>query len=61
LFRVVPFGDHYRAEIRVESQHVFNHAQWGNPTTGFTSSNFMRIRGLARRPRTVQIGLRLAF
>jgi hypothetical protein len=61
LFRIIPFAGHYRAEIRVESQNVFNHAQWGNPVTGFTDSNFMRIRGLARPPRTVQVGVRFAF
>jgi hypothetical protein len=61
LFRIIPFGSHYRAEIRVESQNVFNHAQWGNPDTGFTSANFMRIRTLDRAPRTVQVGVRFAF
>jgi outer membrane receptor protein involved in Fe transport len=60
LFRTIPFG-HYRAEIRAESQNVFNHAQWGNPVTGFTDPNFMRIRSLARAPRTVQLGVRFTF
>jgi hypothetical protein len=60
LFRTIPFGTR-KIEIRVESQNVFNHAQWGNPVTGFTDPNFMRIRSLARAPRTVQLGLRFAF
>ena len=60
LFRTIPFG-HYRLEIRAESQNVFNHAQWGNPVTGFTDPNFMRIRTLARAPRTVQLGARFVF
>jgi hypothetical protein len=60
LFRAIPFG-HYKAEIRAESANVFNHAQWGNPVTGFTDPNFMRIRTLARDPRTVRVGLRFAF
>jgi outer membrane receptor protein involved in Fe transport len=60
LFRVIPMGIH-KAEIRVESQNVFNHAQWGNPVTGFTSADFMRIRSLIRTPRTVQVGVRFAF
>jgi hypothetical protein len=60
LFRTIQFG-HYRVEIRAESQNVFNHAQFGNPVTGFTDPNFMRIRSLARAPRTVQLGVRLAF
>ncbi len=57
---MIPFG-HYRAEIRVESQNVFNHAQCGNPVTGFTDANFMRIRSLTRAPRTIQVGLRFTF
>jgi hypothetical protein len=60
LFRTIPFG-HYRMEIRAESQNVFNHAQWGNPVTGFTDPNFMRIRTLARAPRTIQLGTRFTF
>ncbi len=59
-FRTFTFS-HYRLEFRAESQNVLNHAQFGNPVTGFTNPNFMRIRDLARPPRTVQLGLRLAF
>jgi hypothetical protein len=57
---VFPIGN-YRLEFRVESQNVLNHAQWGTPVTGFTNPNFMRIRSLARAPRTVQLGLRFEF
>ena len=51
----------YRVEIRVESQNVLNHAQWGQPNTGFTDPNFMTNRSLARAPRTVQVGARFSF
>ena len=60
LFRIIPIGQR-RLELRVESQNVFNHAQWGNPETGFTDPDFMTIRTLARPPRTVQLGVRFAF
>src|SRR5690606_23808261 len=60
VFRTFPIGDR-RLEIRAESLNVFNHAQWGNPVTGLTDPNFMRIRSLARAPRTVQLGIRFAF
>ena len=60
LFREFPIGNR-RLELRVESQNVLNHAQFGNPVTGFTNPNFMRIRSLARAPRTVQVGVRFAF
>ncbi|MGB2716179.1 MAG: TonB-dependent receptor [Vicinamibacterales bacterium] len=60
LFRVIPIGQR-RLELRIESQNALNHAQWANPETGFTNVNFMRIRSLARPPRTVQLGIRFAF
>ncbi len=60
VFRAFPIG-RYRVEVRAESANVFNHAQWGNPVTGLTDPNFMRIRTLARNPRTVQLGVRFQF
>jgi outer membrane receptor protein involved in Fe transport len=62
LFRTIPFG-HYRFELRIESQNVLNHPQWGNPNTSFTDPNFMTIRGFVpnRAPRTVQVGARFSF
>ena len=63
LFRTIPIRDHKRFEIRVESQNVLNHPQWGNPNTSITDPNFMKIRGFVpnRAPRTVQVGARFAF
>jgi outer membrane receptor protein involved in Fe transport len=60
VFRAIPFG-RYRVELRAESQNVFNHAQFANPITAVTDPNFMRIRSLARQPRTVQLGVRFQF
>ena len=60
LFKAFPIG-RYRMEFRAEAANVFNHAQWGNPVTGLTDPNFMRIRTLARSPRRVQLGLRFQF
>jgi hypothetical protein len=60
VFRTFPIGNS-QLEFRAESQNVLNHAQFGTPVTGFTDPNFMRIRSLARAPRTVQLGVRLAF
>ena len=50
-----------RIELRAEATNVLNHTQWGNPVTGLTDPNFMRIRTLARNPRRVQLGVRFAF
>jgi hypothetical protein len=62
VFRAVAFG-HYRLEFRAESQNILNHPQFGNPVTGFTDPNFMRIRAYspARAPRTIQLGMRFVF
>jgi len=37
--------------------------RWGNPVTGFTDPNFMRIRTIAAStgPRQIQMGLRFQF
>jgi hypothetical protein len=68
LFRTIPFGANKHVELRIESQNVMNHPQWGTPNTSFTDPNFMKIRDYAggsqgawRAPRTVQLGVRFAF
>ncbi len=48
--------------FRAHGRHRRNrHLHEGNPVTGFTDSHFMRIRSLARAPRTVQVGARFTF
>ena len=59
LFRGIPIG-RYRVEFRAQAQNVLNHSRWGNPITGFTDPNFMRIRSVAD-PRRLQLGLRFEF
>ena len=49
LFRGFPVG-RYRLEFRATASNVLNHARWGNPVTGFTNPNFMRIRYGRRNP-----------
>jgi hypothetical protein len=59
VFRRFPFG-RYNFEFRVQSTNVLNHSRWGNPVTGFTDLNFMKIRTVGE-PRNVQVGLRFQF
>lgn len=59
VFRRFPVG-RYNLEFRVQSSNVLNHSRWGNPVTGFTDLNFMKIRSVAE-PRNVQLGLRFQF
>jgi hypothetical protein len=61
LFRGFTFMNRYRVEFRAQATNVLNHTRWGNPVTGFTDPNFMRIRTLAGDPRRVQLGLRFQF
>jgi hypothetical protein len=63
LFRIFPFG-RYHFEFRAQATNVLNHTRWGNPITGFTDPNFMRIRTTAADgnvPRRVQLGVRFQF
>ena len=59
LFKSIPFG-RYRAEFRAEASNFLNHSRWGNPVTGFTDPNFMRVR--SNQPaRQIRLGLRFQF
>jgi outer membrane receptor protein involved in Fe transport len=60
LFRNVPVGK-YRFEFRAEAFNILNHVRWGNPVTGLTDPNFMRIRSVIGTARRVQLGLRFQF
>lgn len=59
LFRGVPIG-RYRVEFRAQASNVLNHTRWGNPVTGITDPNFMKIR-TPGEPRRLALGLRLQF
>ncbi|MEO8076661.1 MAG: hypothetical protein ABI818_10055, partial [Acidobacteriota bacterium] len=59
LFRGFPIG-HYRVEFRATASNVLNHSRWGNPITGFTNPDFMKIRSV-QDPRKIQLGMRFQF
>ena len=64
VFKGVNFGGRYRVEFRAQAINVLNHTRWGNPVTGFTDPNFLRIRtneAGGNIPRKVQLGLRFQF
>jgi hypothetical protein len=62
IFRGFPIS-HYRLEFRMTASNILNHVRWGNPVTGFTDPNFMKIRTIAAStgPRQIQLGLRFQF
>jgi len=62
VFRTFPIGKH-RLETRIEATNVTDTPKFGNPTSSFTSGDFMRIFGLnsAFAERQVRLGLRYSF
>jgi hypothetical protein len=49
-----------RLELRFESYNTFNHVQWNNVDSGFTSGTFGQVKGAAD-PRVFQLGAKLYF
>ena len=47
-------------QMRLESDNVFNHTQFANPTSSFTSSNFGVITSAAAARQT-QLALKIYF
>lgn len=48
-------------EFRSEFYNAFNHPQFGDPDTEFTSPTFGRISSTVVNPRVVQLALKLSF
>jgi hypothetical protein len=63
VFRYVPIGGTRRLEVRVEGTNVTNTTKFGNPTSSYTSGDFMRIFGLynAYAERQVRLAMRFSF
>jgi hypothetical protein len=68
LFKVFFATERVKPEFRVEAVNVFNHVNWGEPNTSFTSNNFLRFDpgdadNATNTPgaRRIQIGLRVSF
>ncbi|MCY4586363.1 MAG: TonB-dependent receptor [Bryobacterales bacterium] len=51
----------YRLQFRFEMFNAFNHANFGNPNTNFTSNNFGRITSTFGFAREIQFGLKFNF
>jgi hypothetical protein len=62
LFKSFTFseGRGSRLELRVETFNTFNHTQYQNVSTTFTSSNFGQVTS-TYDPRAVQLGVKLLF
>jgi hypothetical protein len=60
LSRLFKLTERFNLEARFEAFNVINYANFNNPTTGMTSSNFGLITG-AGDPRILQFALKLHF
>jgi len=63
VFRSFPLRGNHRLEARIEATNVTDTPKFGNPTSGITSGDFMRIFSLnnAFTERRVRLGLRYSF
>jgi len=63
LFRSFPLSGTHRVEFRVEASNVTNTFKFANPTSSFTSGDFMRIFALnpSYAERQVRLAIRYSF
>jgi hypothetical protein len=60
LTRRFQFGERWKMEFRSDFFNIMNHANWGNPATGLTSSTFGQITSFGS-PRLIQMNMKLFF
>jgi len=60
LTRAFRFTERYKMVLRSDFFNIMNHANWGNPATGLTSSTFGQITSFGS-PRLIQINMKLFF
>ena len=63
VFRAFPLRGRHRLEARIEATNVTDTPKFGNPTSGITSGDFMRIFSLnnAFTERRIRLGVRYSF
>lgn len=60
LTRNFQLSERYRLQLRSDFFNIMNHANWGNPATGLTSSTFGQITSFGS-PRLIQVNMKLFF
>jgi hypothetical protein len=58
--RMFRFSERWKMEFRTDFFNIMNHANWGNPATGLTSSTFGQITSFGS-PRLIQMNMKLFF
>jgi hypothetical protein len=54
------FNERFKLQFRTDFFNIMNHANWGNPATGLTSSTFGQITSFGS-PRLIQMDMKLLF
>jgi len=60
MTRRFSFNERYKLEVRADFFNIMNHANWGNPATGLTSSTFGQITSFGA-PRLIQMNMKFFF
>ena len=61
IFKRTTITERMRLEFRTEFFNLFNHPQFGPPSTAFGSSTFGQVTSQENNPRLIQFALKLAF
>jgi hypothetical protein len=61
VFKRTPITERFGLEFRTEFFNLFNHPQFGAPSTGLKSGNFGEVSSTVNNPRLIQFALKLAF
>lgn len=64
IFKIFTFTERFRLEFRSEFFNAFNHANFTNPSSSFTTSSlgsFGRVFNTTTDPREIQFGLKLYY
>jgi hypothetical protein len=71
IFKRTPITERIMSELRVETFNIFNHVNWANPNTNWSSGSFGQMTNTRNgssapglgfgEPRNVQLALKLIF
>jgi hypothetical protein len=61
VFKDIPIGERFQLQFRTEFFNIFNHANFGDPTTNLDSASFGQIASTSVNARLVQFALKLDF
>jgi hypothetical protein len=61
LFKDIPITERFKLQFRTEFFNLFNHTNFGDPTSSLDSASYGTIRGTSVNARLVQFALKLSF